>query len=148
MDQRHKTSPPSRDFYDEVNDSSWKIEKICKGFGWTIKEYYFAYADLAMWMKDAGILEESLAFYVNKAQLQSILADMNMNTRLGPNTPEAPVLWRLKALTELTHKVNTNATKQRRKRRDPDRDVVCPNRRVSENNLRSDRTNVLKNDAS
>ena len=102
-------------FYDDIEDSSWKVEKIRKSFACTMKEYFTMYEIVETTMRDVDVLEKSLTFHAIKTRLHTILS--NINTRFEQNSSNIFVTWRIKILTKLTHKINNNAIKHKRKRR-------------------------------
>ena len=107
-----RPSPPPPSFYDDLDTSGWTVEKICQGFAWTQTEYVETYKTIEARMREADLLQRSLALYVNKATLYTVLS--NINIRFGSNPPNIPIPWRDKALLELAHKVNTNAIRRKK----------------------------------
>ena len=95
-------------FYDDIEDSSWKVEKIRKSFACTMKEYFTMYEIVETTMRDVDVLEKSLTFHAIKARLHTILS--NINTRFKQNSSNIFAAWRIKTLTKLTHKINNNAS--------------------------------------
>ena len=122
-----RPSPPTRDFYEDVDDSGWKVDKLRKGFVCTMKEYITMYGELEAAMKEADVLGTSLAFVATKARLHGILCDIQ--TSFGPEPPSIPTEWRFKALTELAHKVNNNALRYKKRGRDSAKEIIEQSKR-------------------
>ena len=108
-------------FYDDIENSSWKVEKIRKSFTCTMKEYFTMYETVETTMRDVDMLEKSLIFHAIKTRLHTILS--NINTRFEQNLSDIFAAWRIKILTKLIHKINNNAIKHKRKRRELNENV-------------------------
>ena len=116
-----KSSSSISTFYDDIENSSWKVEKIRKSFTCTMKEYFTMYETVETTMRDVDMLEKSLIFHAIKTRLHTILS--NINTRFEQNSSNIFAAWRIKILTKLIHKINNNTIKHKRKRRKFNEDV-------------------------
>ena len=108
-------------FYDDIENLNWKVEKTRKSFAWIMKEYFTIYKTVETTMRDVDVLEKSLTFHAIKTRLHTILS--NINTRFEQNSSDISAAWRIKILSKIIHKINNNAIKYKRKRREFNEDV-------------------------
>ena len=137
-----RSSSVSRNFYDSVDDACWKVERIRASFACTMSEYSVMYAEVEAAMRAADVLQKSLIFHIAKTRLQFIF--FNINTRFEFDSSIVFVLWRLKVLMKLTHKINYNAIRQKKKRSELIESIEKVTHQHSFNEARSNASDFLE----
>ena len=127
-----RSSSSTQNFYENVDDSNWKVDKLRKRFVCIMKKYIIMYEKLEMTMKKTDVLETSFVFVATKARLHEILCDIQ--TSFESKSLNIFIEWRFKILTELIYKMNNNALKYKKRGQDSVKKIIEQSKKQNDEN--------------
>ena len=121
-----------RNFYENVNNLNWKVDKLRKKFVCTMKKYIIIYKKFETTMKEIDVFETSFAFVATKARLHEIFCDIQTN--FESKSSNIFIEWRFKILIKLIYKMNNNALKYKKKDRNFVKEIIEQSKKQNDEN--------------
>ena len=98
----------------------------------TMKKYIIMYEKFKTTMKEIDVFKTFLAFVATKTRLHEIFCDIQTSFEL--KSSNISIEWKFKILTKLTHKINNNTLKYKKKDRDFVKEIIEQSKKQNDEN--------------